>query len=887
MAKNTDFIGFSFNERHSSEFNIYPVSDGSRYQDSLVPSPIDYSEQITGGIGSYYFGSDMDVKEFPLSIAYDNLSEKQIREMRKWLAPDSVGELIFDERPYKSYTAKINGSPTLSFICFDRFNNETQKNERVYKGEGEINFICYYPLAEVSSEKKELEWYRKQIDDKFYTTVGGNSSLAQYEMKDNDIVLVDKIKGNTFQEVYDGKNLFDASIYTNEISQSGITVKYIAEEDCVLLNGTVSQINDIAKKDIIIPVNSADIFSISITPKGGTVTKAQDSDYAVAYFGANDTYPGYFNWASVGLYSDTVSKRENIKCEYIDPNDSTTKRGKYITDFHFFCSAGVVFDNYKIQIQLEKNSRSTAYGKYDPPSPSPEVPSQIIGSNPTKVIMRGRNIFNMNELSIVSNADNLTFFDNGFSFKKTGGTNRQSAVSLRIYLLKGTYHIKGDCVQSDRKPGGFSIYDIESRTHIINDSGKGSFNRSFTIEKSKIYSIYFFCAYTSEANVEVGYTDVQLEYGDIATSYIKYAGKEELLPELGTLYGLNNVFDEYDVLTGKKISNWKKVEFDGTENWRSLDMAYAKYTYFIDIPDKKIKRQSSLCSHFVNVNDAYSVNVGRVGTYTDHSLNTYVYFVSDKATVEDFKTWITAQKEAGTPVTLVYQLDKSVSETFNQISLLKSQKVANLSGTIINIDKEYYNYITDSDSLLSLRIYGAKYPNVDEWAESSDMMESLEGYDKYKLLSDNSYGINYYNPGDLETGFILQFTKPTLQTSESNPQIRISINLDGTSEGFVLLLRSSDTDIESYGAVSDEERQVATAIGGTITIDTNKNRITYKNDSMNYDSSIYFALKEGKLFKLPVTSKEDAEDGNTTIRIDDSPAIDINSVKIEYSYLYY
>lgn len=159
MARNTDFIGFTFNGRHSSEFNIYSVSDGSRYQDVLVPNPIDYTEQVPGGVGQYYFGSDMDIKEFPLSIAYDKLTETQVRELRNWLAPDVVGELIFDERPYKTYTGKISTSPSLSFICFDKYNREISKKERVYKGEGSINFVCYYPLGVVRGEKKELKYY--------------------------------------------------------------------------------------------------------------------------------------------------------------------------------------------------------------------------------------------------------------------------------------------------------------------------------------------------------------------------------------------------------------------------------------------------------------------------------------------------------------------------------------------------------------------------------------------------------------------------------------------------------------------------------------------------------------------------------------------------------
>lgn len=165
MARNTDFIGFTFNGRHSSEFNIYSVSDGSRYQDNLVPNPVDYTEQIPGGVGQYYFGSDMDIKEFPLSIAYDKLTEEKLRELRTWLAPDAVGELIFDERPYKVYTAKIGSSPSISFLCFDEYNKQTGKKYRVYKGEGSINFICYYPLGVTSGDMKELKYYRNLTSD--------------------------------------------------------------------------------------------------------------------------------------------------------------------------------------------------------------------------------------------------------------------------------------------------------------------------------------------------------------------------------------------------------------------------------------------------------------------------------------------------------------------------------------------------------------------------------------------------------------------------------------------------------------------------------------------------------------------------------------------------
>jgi hypothetical protein len=43
--------------------------------------------------------------------------------------------------PFKTYRAKLKSKPEFKFICFNK------NGERVYKGEGTLNFICYYPYA--------------------------------------------------------------------------------------------------------------------------------------------------------------------------------------------------------------------------------------------------------------------------------------------------------------------------------------------------------------------------------------------------------------------------------------------------------------------------------------------------------------------------------------------------------------------------------------------------------------------------------------------------------------------------------------------------------------------------------------------------------------------
>ena len=151
-----DFIGFSFNGTHSSKLGITKVNTGSRYEEDLLPSSQDKTAVIPGGDGTYYWDTNHTQKPFDISIAFDNLSEEQYRNLRTHFNTKNLGQLIFDERPYKYYMAKVTGTPKLQTLCFDK------NGERVYKGEGTIQFIAYYPYA-----KSVYKWLN-EYDNSLY-----------------------------------------------------------------------------------------------------------------------------------------------------------------------------------------------------------------------------------------------------------------------------------------------------------------------------------------------------------------------------------------------------------------------------------------------------------------------------------------------------------------------------------------------------------------------------------------------------------------------------------------------------------------------------------------------------------------------------------------------
>lgn len=145
-----DFIAFSFKGKNSyDDFGIYRTSDGDRYNTDMAPDAKEVTAEVPGGDGMYYFGSTYSQRQFPVNFAFDHLTEDQFMEMKEWLNTKDMGDLWFSEEPYKVYTAKPTGKVTLKTLCFEEtyMEGSTEKIRRVYKGEGSVTFVAYWPFA--------------------------------------------------------------------------------------------------------------------------------------------------------------------------------------------------------------------------------------------------------------------------------------------------------------------------------------------------------------------------------------------------------------------------------------------------------------------------------------------------------------------------------------------------------------------------------------------------------------------------------------------------------------------------------------------------------------------------------------------------------------------
>lgn len=193
QVKSTDYIGFTFNNIHSSELGIVRTSDGSRFNENLLPTIQDKTVQVPGGDGAYFFGSYYTQRQFNIPFAFDSMTERQFARLKSWLGDKKIHDLIFDETPYKIYRAKITGSATIKHIPF----SEGETN-RVYKGEGTIQFTAYYPFAR-SAHKFLKDYDVANLNE--WKDASGMKFEGRYDESNANSALLD-IFNTTFRGFY-------------------------------------------------------------------------------------------------------------------------------------------------------------------------------------------------------------------------------------------------------------------------------------------------------------------------------------------------------------------------------------------------------------------------------------------------------------------------------------------------------------------------------------------------------------------------------------------------------------------------------------------------------------------------------------------------------------
>lgn len=129
------------------------------------------------------------------------------------------------------------------------------------------------------------------------------------------------------------------------------------------------------------------------------------------------------------------------------------------------------------------------------------------------------------------------------------------------------------------------------------------------------------------------------------------------------------ICDEIDFARGKYVQRFKMIEFDGAENWKpEATVEPPKHRFFVPVLGMKtvfipnIPNMRSTHYKPIAATTTYNCIVGITSSGVVEATGTllYIYDENHNTTLEDWKSYLAAQKAAGTPVKVVYELETPV-----------------------------------------------------------------------------------------------------------------------------------------------------------------------------------------------------------------------------------
>lgn len=151
----------------------------------------------------------------------------------------------------------------------------------------------------------------------------------------------------------------------------------------------------------------------------------------------------------------------------------------------------------------------------------------------------------------------------------------------------------------------------------------------------------------------------KIEVGTTITPYSKYQSTTNTLTLPETVYG-----GEVDTVTGEGQETWKTITLDGTEEWtfqttnRPGKSGFVFQVPEIATPENPGIKGGIVCSQYpaVTANDTYQCKNGISVEAQEHH---YFRIYNDTyagGTIDEWKSYLAAQHEAGTPVQVCYKL---------------------------------------------------------------------------------------------------------------------------------------------------------------------------------------------------------------------------------------
>ena len=282
----------------------------------------------------------------------------------------------------------------------------------------------------------------------------------------------------------------------------------------------------------------------------------------------------------------------------------------------------------------------------------PDNPYALTGVQPTKVTACGRNLADAARVWVWGNPEfSVEKFPGGFYLQADTWVTRILAIPCSLKAGK-TYVVSYQAENVGTGSPKISLYLPALNQYLVGE-GKPFVPNADT----DTLGIYVGLKDVAEG-VKIKISDVRVVLGDTAAPYEPYTGQTVSLPAIAPLWGTGDIRDEYDAATGVETRRWGRVELDGTEAWAVRQSGTGVYGYMLlDVFDAPAA--VGVCTHFKFIKNGASsmqTSVCVASASTQKALSVFTAI----ATLDEFKAYLAAQYAAGTPVTVVYQLDEPI-----------------------------------------------------------------------------------------------------------------------------------------------------------------------------------------------------------------------------------
>lgn len=198
---------------------------------------------------------------------------------------------------------------------------------------------------------------------------------------------------------------------------------------------------------------------------------------------------------------------------------------------------------------------------------------------------------------------------------------------------------------------------------------------------------YLLLGFTNKDN----YSDLQVEYKKEVSQYEEYQEQSYIMPvQSEMLEG-----DYFDFDNEEEVHIWNKLILSGSED--IVDLGVTINSYKIKTNLKAIVTDDTI-NYICNYFKAITVNERFIDkTFFINKDGDIAFSCSDIKTVENFKAWLKAQYDVGTPVTIYYKL-----ATPTRLKFTDEQKAVAKELNNARTYKNVTNITTDSKAILSL-----------------------------------------------------------------------------------------------------------------------------------------------------------------------------------------